>query len=147
MEGKPSADSPTKSSGPAKPAVRLKLQPRSADKSHMPQASAHIEVLPGARPAQHLHICRCCDSELIQASEWEDAGDDHWQLRLRCPNCGWCRRGTFSSIQLAALEDHLDVGFNVLLRDLKRFTAANMTEEIERFALALETELILPEDF
>jgi len=35
----------------------------------------------------------------------------------------------------------------VLLRDLKRLTAANMTEEIERFAAALAIGLILPEDF
>jgi hypothetical protein len=35
----------------------------------------------------------------------------------------------------------------VLLRDLKQLTTANMTEEIERFSLALATGLILPEDF
>lgn len=83
----------------------------------------------------------------MQPSHWEDAGDDRWQLHLRCPNCGWNRRGTFSSIQLTALEDHLDSGFDVILSDLKRLTAANMTEEIDRFAVALESELILPEDF
>jgi hypothetical protein len=99
------------------------------------------------RPPYSLHICRRCDSQLVQASEWEEVAEECWQLRLECPNCGWYRRGTFSSGQLAALEDHLDVGFDVLLRDLKRLTAANMTEEIERLAGALESGLILPEDF
>jgi hypothetical protein len=83
----------------------------------------------------------------VQASDWEDAGDDRWQLRLECPNCGWSRRGTFSSLQLTALEDQLDGGFDVLLRDLKRLTTANMTEEIERLSSALASDLILPEDF
>ena len=95
----------------------------------------------------HLHVCTQCDSELVQPHDWEEAGHECWQLRLECPNCGWCRRGTFSSRQLTALEDQLDGGFDVLLRDLKRLTTANMTEEIERFSLALATGLILPEDF
>ena len=84
---------------------------------------------------------------MVQPSEWRDAGDDRWQLRLDCPNCGWSGRGTFASNQLTVLEDHLDGGFDVLLRDLQRLTCANMTEEIERLAAALRTELILPEDF
>jgi hypothetical protein len=127
--------------------MALKLGPQVADNRLIPELSAHIDVSHGARPAGRLHICARCDSELVQPSDWEEAGGDRWQLRLACPNCGWSRRGTFSSVQLTALEDHLDGGFDVLLRDLKRLTAANMTEEIERFAVALEIELILPEDF
>jgi hypothetical protein len=34
-----------------------------------------------------------------------------------------------------------------MLSDLRRLTHANMAEEIERFAAALHTDLILPEDF
>ena len=34
-----------------------------------------------------------------------------------------------------------------MLTDLRRLTQANMTEEIERFAAALNADLILPEDF
>ena len=49
--------------------------------------------------------------------------------------------------QLAEFEDHLDSGFDELVRDLKRLRSANLTEEIERFAAALEADLILPEDF
>jgi hypothetical protein len=96
---------------------------------------------------QRLHICRRCHSELVQPRDWKKAGQGRWHVRLECPNCGWRRRETFSSGQLTALEDQLDVGFDVLLRDLKRLTAANMTEEIERFAVALASGLILPEDF
>ncbi len=83
----------------------------------------------------------------MQPSEWVQAEGGRWQLRLQCPNCGWSRRGTFGGRQLTALEEQLDGGFAVLLRDLKRLRAANMAEEIERFAGALESGLLLPEDF
>ena len=125
----------------------LKLGSPGADNRLIPEASINVRVSPGARAGQHLHVCRRCDSDLVQPRDWAEAGQDRWQLRLECPNCGWCRNGTFSSGQLTALEDQLDGGFDVLLRDLKRLTTANMTEEIERFSVALATGLILPEDF
>jgi hypothetical protein len=128
-------------------AMALKVGAPPADNRLIPEVSAHLDISRGARPAGRLHICTRCDSELVQPSDWEEAGEGRWQLRLACPNCGWSRRGTFSSVQLTALEDRLDGGFDVLLHDLKRLTTANMTEEIERFAVALETGLILPEDF
>jgi hypothetical protein len=34
-----------------------------------------------------------------------------------------------------------------MLADLRRLTQANMAEEIERFTSALQSDLILPEDF
>jgi DNA-directed RNA polymerase subunit RPC12/RpoP len=125
----------------------LKLAPAGADNRLIPETSTHLRVSPAARPAQRLHVCTRCASELVQPTDWEEAGEDRWQLRLECPNCGWSRRGTFSSVQLTALEDQLDGGFDVLLQDLKRLTTANMTDEIERFAAALATGLVLPEDF
>ncbi len=83
----------------------------------------------------------------MQPSEWVQADAGRWQLRLQCPNCGWSRRGTFGDQQLTALEDQLDGGFVELLRDLNRLSQANLTEEIERLAGALQTGLLLPEDF
>jgi hypothetical protein len=34
-----------------------------------------------------------------------------------------------------------------MLNDLRRLTQANMAEEIDRLSTALQTDLILPEDF
>ena len=45
------------------------------------------------------------------------------------------------------LEEQLDDGIAAILLDLKRLATANMADEIERFAAALEANLILPEDF
>lgn len=134
--------------------------PRSVGRSPVPVIGA-AETIPGDRPNEatpvvpspaarigpSLHICGQCKSHLVQATQWQEITDEGWQLQLDCPNCRWRHRGTFSSVALAALEDQLDGGFDMLLRDLKRLTQANMTEEIERFAAALAMELILPEDF
>jgi hypothetical protein len=107
-----------------------------------------VQVMRGQRTLpQCLHICPRCDSNLVQPIDWGDADADRWEVALRCPNCHWGHRGTFHGDQLADLEDKLDTGFDELLHDLRRLTAANMADEIERFANALAVDLILPEDF
>lgn len=94
-----------------------------------------------------LHICRNCNSELVQPVDWHATSDDRWQLTLYCPNCDWTCRGIYGQDQLEQLEEQLDLGVEAIMRDLKRLTSANMADEIERFAQALEADLILPEDF
>ena len=163
--------------GSGQPHTSLKLRVATADNSliHQPPEDEHghddprvrfehpgrrftlpsgqvVEVLRVERSRDRCvlrppHICPCCRSDLVQPLEWGDAGADRWQLHLHCPNCGWSGHGIFRGDELAELEDHLDSGFDELISDLKRLTAANMTDEIERFASALEAGLILPEDF
>lgn len=94
-----------------------------------------------------LHICQECESELVQPVEWRATDEDHWELTLFCPNCDSSCRGIYSHEQLEALEEQLDLGVEAIIRDLHRLTSANMADEIERFATALEADLILPEDF
>jgi hypothetical protein len=156
--------------------ISLKLGLRQADKSHIhdamdehgkdnrylsPGPTGRRFTLPSGRVVEvsrtqqlheprlpgGLHVCRRCRSKLIQPVEWHHAGGDDWKVMLRCPNCGWWNNGMLDGDQLAELEDHLDSGFDELVRDLKRLRSANLTEEIERFAAALELDLILPEDF
>jgi hypothetical protein len=102
---------------------------------------------PGDRLRDGLHVCPCCDSELVQPVEWGDASGRHLELTLHCPNCYWSRRGTYDEEQVTELEDRLDDGVTAILRDLRRLTSANMADEIERFAAALAHDRILPEDF
>jgi hypothetical protein len=94
-----------------------------------------------------LHICPDCESDLVQPVEWSEAPQQRWQLALRCPNCDWITDGVFEQAQVDQLEDRLDEGLSEMLRDLRRLTQANMAEEIDRFAAALQTNLVLPEDF
>jgi len=62
-------------------------------------------------------------------------------------SCFWLDEGVFDQDQVDQLEEHLDNGLTEMLSDLRRLTQANMSEEIERFAAALNANLILPEDF
>jgi hypothetical protein len=99
------------------------------------------------RPQTGLHICPECASELVQPVEWGETTEDYWELTLHCPNCDWTRQGRYDHDEVMQLEEQLDDGVAAILRDLKRLATANMTDDVERFAAALDADLILPEDF
>jgi hypothetical protein len=94
-----------------------------------------------------LEVCPDCASHLVQPFEWREATQGYWQLVLGCPNCHWFNEGVFSQEQVDDFEEQLDQGLAAMLDDLRRLTHANMSEEIDRFAAALDKDLILPEDF
>ncbi|MHB8533336.1 MAG: hypothetical protein ACYDC2_11520 [Solirubrobacteraceae bacterium] len=97
-------------------------------------------------PSQ-LHICFHCAGELVYPLDWCEEGPRHWRIVLRCPECESRREGVFDQTVVERLDDELDRGSSALLGDLRRMTHANMSEEIEFFARALEADLILPSDF
>ena len=94
-----------------------------------------------------LHVCPECASHLVQPLDWNEAPQGFWELILHCPNCDWLDEGVFDQDQVDALEEKLDDGLTEMLSDLRRLTQSNMAEEIERFAAALQRDLVLPEDF
>ena len=102
---------------------------------------------PAAEPAEDLHVCGACDSELVYPVEWDEAGETHWEVTLRCPNCEWSGTGVFVQDVVERFDEELDRGTEALVRDLKRLMTANMEDEIERFVTALEQDHLLPEDF
>jgi len=94
-----------------------------------------------------LHTCFHCAGELVYPLDWSEEGPRHWRIVLRCPECESRREGVFDQAAVERLDDELDRGSSALLGDLRRMTHANMSEEIEFFARALEADLILPSDF
>jgi hypothetical protein len=102
---------------------------------------------PAATPIDDLHLCPECDRALVYPVEWEEVSPTHWEVLLRCPNCEWTEVGVYDQRTVDRFDEELDHGTEALMRDLKRLTKANMEEEIERFTLALGSDLILPEDF
>ncbi len=99
-----------------------------------------------AVPAE-LHVCPACASELVHPVEWEEAGPEHWEVELRCPNCEWHGTGVHPQEAVERFDEVLDLGTEAVVRDLKRLMHANMEGEIERFVAALADDLIVPEDF
>ena len=106
--------------------------------------------VPAPGPAEEnldLHICPDCDKSLVYPVDWEEASATHWEVLLRCPNCEWHTVGLYDQETVDRFDEELDCGTEALVRDLKRLTRANMEEEVERFASALDSDAIWPMDF
>ena len=94
-----------------------------------------------------LHVCPSCESPLVYPMHWEEADERSWHVTLRCPNCEWGEESVFSQDDCDRFDDELERGTDALARDYKRLVTANLADEIERFAHALEVDGILPIDF
>ena len=120
------------------------------DHSSFEQPSTEPRDAPGKAPAdadRELHICINCPSELAYPVQWEEAGPKNWNVTIRCPECEWTEAGVFTQEQCDRFDDVLESGTDALTRDYKRLVTANMSEEIDRFAAALDADAILPSDF
>jgi hypothetical protein len=115
------------------------------------QPAAEVEQRAPVQPQQDeerdLHVCPDCNADLVYPVAWEEADESHWSITLRCPNCEWADDGVFPQEQCDRFDDELERGTDALTRDYKRLMTANLAEEIERFADALEGDHILPMDF
>jgi hypothetical protein len=109
-----------------------------------PPAGAQPSEVRHERP---LHSCPECESGLVYPIAWEESGREHWSIELRCPACEWRGGGTFPQRLADDFDEELDRGTAALVHDLDRLTRANMAEEVERFAHALEADAIAPMDF
>ena len=78
---------------------------------------------------------------------WQEQVDTHWLVELRCPECEWWNCDIHSQREVDRLDEELDRGGKQLIDELRALTRANMEEELDRFALALANDSILPEDF
>jgi hypothetical protein len=94
-----------------------------------------------------LHLCPECSSDLVYPVAWEEADESHWSISLRCPNCEWAEDDVYAQNDCDRFDDELERGTDALTRDYKRLMTANLADEIERFANALEVDAILPMDF
>jgi hypothetical protein len=104
-------------------------------------------AIPARSPLRDLHLCPECDRDLVYPVEWEETSPTHWEVLLRCPNCEWSEVDVFDQQTVDQFDEQLDIGTEILIRDLKRLQQANMEDEIEVFVKALDADAILPEDF
>jgi hypothetical protein len=112
-----------------------------------------VEPLPPAAQVvktatdRDLHVCGSCHGGLVYPTDWEEAGPEHWEVWLRCPNCEWTGGGVFSQAVVERFDEELDRGTDALMQDLRRLMHANMEDEIERFVSALAADHIVADDF
>lgn len=98
-------------------------------------------------PTEDLSRCIRCDSPLVQPVSWEEAGQDTWQVMLRCPECETRRDERFDQATVEAFDEALDAGTDDLTADYRSLCRANMADEIDRFVAAVDAGAIAPEDF
>ncbi len=109
--------------------------------------SAGVPPATPTRRLEDLHICVECQSPLVYPTEWEETSSTHWEVVLRCPECLLERTGNFNQEAVDSFDEELDRGTEELVRSLKRVTRANMEEEADRLAAALEANAVWPMDF
>jgi hypothetical protein len=112
-----------------------------------PQQAPRTAPEPRKDLDRDLHLCPECRSDLVYPVAWEEADETHWSITLRCPNCEWGEDGVYAQESCDRFDDELERGTDALTRDYKRLMAANLAEEIDRFAQALDADAILPMDF
>jgi hypothetical protein len=101
----------------------------------------------GTKSAEGMHACPTCSSTLVQPANWHEQGDGYWHVELRCPECEWWGRNSYSQSEVDGYDEELDRGGQELIEDLRSLTRANMEEEADLLAMALASDSILPEDF
>ncbi|MFL5906887.1 MAG: hypothetical protein ACJ75Z_04725 [Solirubrobacterales bacterium] len=99
------------------------------------------------KSADGMHACPGCASVLVQPTNWHEQGDGYWFVELRCPECEWSNSESYSQSEVDCYDEELDRGGQELIEDLRALTRANMEDEADRFASALASDSILPEDF
>lgn len=100
-----------------------------------------------ARKAGALHICPCCNSELVYPTDWSPCEGGNWAVELRCPDCEWSGGGVYAQVVVDRFDEVLDDGTQQLLDDLQLLTKTNMEEQVDRFVNALWADQIQPVDF
>lgn len=116
----------------------------SSTPAHEPEPAAEAAML---EALDDLTLCGSCGSALVQPVEWQERSDHAWQVELRCPECE-LRAVTLIEEALAEqLTLFHDRARALVELSMIRLASENAEREIERFARALATDLILPEDF
>jgi len=98
-------------------------------------------------PGEDLHVCPRCASQLVQPGEWAPVDSQRWRVELSCPDCGWFGAGVFSQRALDRYDEILDEGAAILVKELHQLAEENMRADVELLLNALDSGLILPEDF
>ena len=131
------------------PYVRRVVLPsgRAIEVVYFESVAGETVAAPGSDRLRDLHVCPECDRDLVYPVEWEEVSPTHWEVLLRCPNCEWTEVDTFDQPTVDRFDEKLDIGTEILIRDLKRLQQANMEDEVSRFVAALDADAILPEDF
>lgn len=94
-----------------------------------------------------LHVCRACGSGLVEPVYRDPVGATRWALTLACPECDWWTSGVWSDDEVERLEIVLADATVSIVSDCASLALDRFVDEIERFVLALQADVITAADF
>ena len=142
-----SADKTIRNGRAADSQARPESGGRRSSEGSSPASSRPASTNATPRRDDDLHVCPSCNSDLVYPTDWAPASERQWHVALRCPECEWNGGGRYRQDVVDRLDEALDHGTESVLDDLNVLIRANMEDQIERFAAALQADQILPEDF
>ncbi len=98
-------------------------------------------------PGCALGNCPRCDSKLLQPQGWKELSGRELMLHLRCAECQLFMVGSFDHGRVAAYDKEQVQARRSIESDYASVVRRNMEELAERLALALDMDLIGPDDF
>jgi hypothetical protein len=91
--------------------------------------------------------CPSCGSSLVQPQGWKELPGGDIVIHLRCPECLVLTSESFEQRQAEALDNALVRSRKSIVADYEILVRHNMGELLKNFRLALELDLIGPDDF
>jgi transcription elongation factor Elf1 len=98
-------------------------------------------------PGSGLHQCPLCHDDFVVPVDADPLDHGHWDLRLRCGQCGTYRDVVVSDDVANRYSDDLDRGMAEIAAALREQDRERMTAEAQVFIAALEHDLIDGGDF
>jgi hypothetical protein len=98
------------------------------------------------RPAS-LADCPACGADFVHPVEWSPEDAHTWWMLLRCGACDVRRKTIVSNLDAARFDRDLDIAEARMRREADLLSRERQDEEADRFARALELDLIDAEDF
>ena len=98
------------------------------------------------RPAS-LADCPACGADFVHPVEWGPKDADRWWMLLRCGACHMRREEIVSNLDAAQFDRELDIAVARMRREAEILSREQLAAEADRFATALELDLIGAEDF
>jgi DNA-directed RNA polymerase subunit RPC12/RpoP len=107
---------------------------------HEIEAGAELHV-------RQIELCTRCGGDQVHPTDWNEVEELRWQLALRCPDCEYRHVETYDAAEVERYDDVLNDATDRLIEELDRVTRENMSDAIDRFRSALESDGIMPFDF
>jgi hypothetical protein len=98
------------------------------------------------RPAS-LADCPACGADFVHPVEWSPEDAHKWWMLLRCGACDVRREAIVSNLDAARFDRDLDIAEARMRREADLLSREQLAEEVDRFATALQLDLIDAENF